>query len=140
MIQMYQTTVAAAVIRRDGRILVCRRRADQAHPRKWEFPGGKLESGESSAAALARELREELGIEARVGAELERYEYCYQGGRPLMLIFHAVDAFAGELQNRIFEELRWEEAGRLGELDFLEGDRRFLRKLSAKPPYLGPAI
>ena len=53
------TTVTAAVIEREGRILICRRRADQDQPGKWEFPGGKLEDGEQPAEALRRELREE---------------------------------------------------------------------------------
>ena len=61
------TTVVAGVLERDGKILICRRRADQPHPLKWEFPGGKLETGESPAAALIRELREELGIESEAG-------------------------------------------------------------------------
>ena len=57
-------TVTAAVIERDGRILICRRRLDQQHPGKWEFPGGKLELGEEPSESLRRELREELNVEA----------------------------------------------------------------------------
>ena len=71
------TVVVAGVLERDGKILICRRRADQPHPLKWEFPGGKIEAGESPEFALMRELREELGIEATAGAELMRYEFAY---------------------------------------------------------------
>ena len=69
------TTVVAGVLIRDNRILICQRRADQAHALKWEFPGGKLEAGESPEQALVRELREELGIESTPIRELMRYEY-----------------------------------------------------------------
>jgi 8-oxo-dGTP diphosphatase len=125
------TTVAAGLIRRDGRILIGRRKADQPHALKWEFPGGKLEPGESPAAALRRELREELAIDARIGAEVERYTYCYPGGKPILLIFHAVTDFAGEPRNCIFEEVAWVEPARLAEFDFLEGDLEFVRRLAA---------
>src|SRR5579863_1375154 len=131
MILMQPTTVVAALIRQDGRILICRRSAEQKHPLKWEFPGGKVESGESPREALARELREELAIEARIGDEVERYEFCYPGGRPLLLIFHAVDEFTGEPRNCVFHEIRWAEIGGLARFDFLEGDVDFVRRLNA---------
>jgi len=121
--------VVAAVLRREGRILICQRREDQAHPLKWEFPGGKVEAGESPEQAVARELLEELGIACREGRELERYEYCYPGKSPLMLIFYEVGRFEGEPENRIFHAMRWETAARLAEFDFLEGDRAFLGRL-----------
>ena len=73
------TTVVAAVIERDGRILICQRRRGQAHELKWEFPGGKLEPGESPEVALRRELREELAIDAAPETEITRYEYAYPG-------------------------------------------------------------
>jgi len=127
---MQQTTVVAAVIRKDARILICRRRADQLHALKWEFPGGKLERGESPQEGLARELKEELGIDAHVGQEIERYEYCYPNGRPFLLIFFDVRAFDGEVKNCVFEEIRWIDAGALPEFDFLEGDVQFVRRLA----------
>ena len=61
------TEVVAALIRRDGRILICQRPPRQSHPLKWEFVGGKIEPGETPEQALARECREELGIEVQVG-------------------------------------------------------------------------
>ena len=125
------TEVVAAVMERDGRILVCRRRADQPHPLKWEFPGGKVEPGESAEAALVRELGEELGITAVLGTELERYQYCYPAKPPILLIFFAVAEFRGELENRVFEEIRWELPAALPELDFLEGDTDFVMRLAA---------
>jgi 8-oxo-dGTP diphosphatase len=120
------TTVVAAVLSRNGRILVCRRRADQPHPLKWEFPGGKVESGETAEAALIRELREELGIEAEPVREILRYEFTYPGKNPILLIFFEVSEWRGELENRIFETIEWAAPERLPDYDFLEGDAPFL--------------
>jgi mutator protein MutT len=64
------TTVVAAIIEQDQNILVCQRKSGVPHAGKWEFPGGKVEPGESLESALARELREELTIEAKIGQEL----------------------------------------------------------------------
>lgn len=124
------TTVVAAILRHEGRILICRRRADQAHPLKWEFPGGKLEPGESPEAALVRELREELGIESEVGREIMRYEFAYSGKHPILLIFLEVRSWQGEIENRIFETILWERPEALPTFDFLEGDEMFLAFLA----------
>jgi 8-oxo-dGTP diphosphatase len=111
---------------RDGRILICRRRADQAHALKWEFPGGKVEAGESPEDALRRELQEELGIESAAPSELTRYPFAYPGKNPILLIFLLVTAWRGEVENRIFETMAWETPDRLRGYDFLEGDLPFL--------------
>jgi 8-oxo-dGTP diphosphatase len=116
------TAVVAGVLERDGKILICRRRADQPHPLKWEFPGGKLEAGESPEAALVRELREELGIESEAGVEILRYEFAYPGKQPILLIFLKVTAWRLHIENRIFETIRWESPESLSTYDFLEGD------------------
>jgi 8-oxo-dGTP diphosphatase len=123
------TIVVAGVLERKGRILVCQRRANQPHPLKWEFPGGKLEAGESPEAALVRELREELGIEATAGAELMRYEFAYPQKQPILLIFLAAAEWQGEIENRIFEAMAWEHPAALPGYDFLEGDARFVTAL-----------
>jgi 8-oxo-dGTP diphosphatase len=124
------THVVAGILERDGKILICRRRADQPHALKWEFPGGKLEPGESAAAALVRELREELGIEATAGAELMRYEFAYPGKQAILLIFLTAPAWRGEIENRIFETLVWEPWEALSNYDFLEGDAPFLKAIT----------
>ncbi len=120
------TQVVAAILQREDKILICRRRADQPHALKWEFPGGKIEPGESPGAALTRELREELGIEADPGRELTRYQFSYPGKNPILLIFIEVLSWHGEIENKIFEALVWEPANRLRTYDFLEGDAPFL--------------
>jgi len=122
--------VVAAIIERDGRILICRRTRHQSHPLKWEFPGGKVERGETPDAALARELEEELGIRDAAGEEIMRYEYCYPGKAPIELIFSRVTRFVGEPRNRIFTDMRWEPRERLAAFDFVDGDRDFLRALA----------
>jgi 8-oxo-dGTP diphosphatase len=122
------TTVVAAVIERDGRILITQRDAESWHPLKWEFPGGKVEAEETPEEAVVRELGEELAIQARIHGEIMRYEYQYPGRSPILLIFYRIVEFAGEPQNIQFEQIRWESPERLSEYDFLEGDREFLRK------------
>ena len=121
------TTVVAGILERDGRVLICRRRADQPHPLKWEFPGGKVEAGETAQTALRRELREELGIESDPATEITRYEFAYPGKNPILLIFLRVPAWTGEIENRIFVTMIWQQRDRLKEYDFLAGDEPFLR-------------
>ena len=124
------TTVVAAIIERGGRILICRRKPDQPHPLKWEFPGGKVEAGESPPQALRRELEEELALCARIGPEVERYEFRYPGKSAILLIFYAVADFSGEPRNCVFDEIRWVAPGELPQFDFLEGDVEFVKRLA----------
>lgn len=121
------TTVVAAVIERDGRILIAQRKRTGQHPLKWEFPGGKVEPDETPEAAVVRELEEELAIRVEVDAELMRYEYQYPGRWPILLMFYRVAEFSGEPKNLDFEQILWVPRDRLGDYDFLEGDAEFLR-------------
>ena len=123
--------VAAAVIERDGLILIGQRKRGSRHSLKWEFPGGKLEPGETPRAALPRELREELAIHAVIGEELDSYDIQYPGGTLTRLFFYRVTEFSGEPQNLDFEQIVWELRSLLLTYDFLDGDRAFIRKLSA---------
>ena len=123
------TTVVAAVIERGGRVLIGQRKNIGHHPLKWEFPGGKVEPGETPEAATVRELAEELAIRAKLGAEIMRYQYQYPGRPPILLIFYRVVDFEGEPQNLDFEQIRWELPARLAAYDFLEGDAEFIRSL-----------
>lgn len=122
--------VVAAIIEREGRVLICRRRPEQTHPLEWEFPGGKVELGESPAEALERELEEELGIRGGSGDVIARYEYAYPGKDAITLIFFRVTRFEGEPRNLIFQEMRWEPRQNLPNFDFVKGDRDFLRAFS----------
>jgi 8-oxo-dGTP diphosphatase len=124
------TLVVAGIIERDGRVLICQRRADSRHPLKWEFPGGKVEEGEDPAGALARELKEELAIEAEAGEEMWRCRHQYPGRPAVLLVFLRVAAHRGTPVNLDFAEIRWEERERLGGYDFLEGDAEFVRRFA----------
>jgi mutator protein MutT len=124
---LIMTTVVAAVIERDGCVLIAQRKRTGEHPLKWEFPGGKVEPTETPEAAVVRELEEELAIRVRVGAEIARYEYQYPGSWPIMLMFYRVVEFSGEPKNLDFEQILWAPRERLGDYDFLEGDAEFLK-------------
>jgi 8-oxo-dGTP diphosphatase len=121
--------VVAAIIENDGRILICRRKPEQSHPLKWEFPGGKVEPGETPPQALERELEEELAIRGAAGEEITRYQHTYPGKDAIVLIFFRVKEFEGHPRNVVFHEMRWEPIARLPEFDFVEGDVRFIRGL-----------
>src|SRR4051795_5713121 len=99
--------VSAGIIHRDGQILVGQRRRADRHPLKWEFPGGKVESGETPQQALVRELREELQIEASVGTELARYEHEYPSGSRVHLLFFAIPEFTGQVKGQVYEQTQW---------------------------------
>ncbi len=122
--------VSAGIIYRGGRVLVGQRRKADRHSLKWEFPGGKVEPGETPQEALVRELREELRIEAEVGTELARYEYDYPSGSRVHLLFFSVSTFQGEPEGRVFEQICWTDLHNLPKLDFLEGDFDFVRRLA----------
>ncbi|HEV7965933.1 MAG TPA: (deoxy)nucleoside triphosphate pyrophosphohydrolase [Candidatus Acidoferrales bacterium] len=126
--------VVAALILRDSRILVCQRRRDDSHALQWEFPGGKVEPGEIPQEALARELREELGIEAKIGKELFRTRHRYrESGQSLELIFFraSVDRSAS-LQNLVFEGFEWADPSALLQYDFLQADEEFVALLASR--------
>jgi mutator protein MutT len=122
--------VVAAVVEREGRILICQRRGGR-HALKWEFPGGKVEPGEDPPSALARELREELRIEATIGALLHTETVRYADGPAIHLEFYHVTHFSGEPVNLQFERIVWEAPRNLPAYDFLEGDVEFVKKLAS---------
>jgi 8-oxo-dGTP diphosphatase len=115
--------VVAGLIFKDGRLLACQRKADGAFPLKWEFPGGKIESGEEPKTALVRELKEELGIESEVIQEAFTHTHRYDGFATVNLKFFHVPRYSGEIVNRVFKQVRWVSADELGAIDFLDGDQ-----------------
>ena len=121
--------VVAGLIFRNDQLLICQRREGAAFALKWEFPGGKVENDEHSAAALRRELKEELAIEVR-GAELfAQYEHCYENGPTVLLQFYRVSDFAGVPQNLVFQQMLWVDLDELKRFNFLEGDRRLIEQI-----------
>jgi 8-oxo-dGTP diphosphatase len=126
-------TVVAALILRESRILVCQRRRDDSHPLQWEFPGGKVETGELPQEALARELREELGVEATIGRELFRTRHRYREFRPELelIFFQASVEPTATLQNLVFEGFEWAAPSALPDYNFLQADEEFVALLAA---------
>jgi 8-oxo-dGTP diphosphatase len=125
------TMVVAAIVEREGKVLICQRRRRDSHPLRWEFPGGKVEAGESEQSALAREINEELGISARIGPLIARVSYTYAGRDPVELAFFSVKDFEGEPANLVFEQILWEKRANLAGYDFLEADLNVVRTLGS---------
>ena len=123
--------VAAALIVQDGNILIGQRRAEQPMANQWEFPGGKIEAGESPEQALARELEEELGITAVIGQPVTRIRHNYRHGGAVDLQFFVVHQFTGAIENRIYQQVRWVKLEDLAGYDFLAADRGLIRDLAA---------
>jgi len=127
--------VVAALILRTGdngdEVLICQRKPDQAMALKWEFPGGKIEPGEVPVQALARELNEELGIDAVIGAPVTRVRHNYRNGGAVDIQFFLIKEFAGALENRIFNDMRWSTLPALPEFDFLAADLGLIKDLAA---------
>lgn len=109
---------------------MCQRRADQPMGLKWEFPGGKIEPGETAEQALVRELEEELGIAAEIGPRVIQLRHRYRNGAAIDLQFFSVRSFSGEIENRIFKEIRWSSLRELPALDFLAADLTLIRDLA----------
>ena len=125
-------TVVAALLESEGKVLACQRRRGSRFELLWEFPGGKVEPGETLEVALERELREELGVSARIGPELHRVQHQYrQSGEPFELVFFLASAPPGDVQNLEFERIEWREPKSLAELNFLEADRDLITRLAS---------
>jgi 8-oxo-dGTP diphosphatase len=122
--------VVAALMLRGDEVLICQRRADQPMALQWEFPGGKIEPGEGPEEALARELNEELGIVATIGTRVTHIRHNYRHGGAVDLQFFAVYEFRGEIENRIFRDVRWVKLEELPNYDFLVADRGLIKDLA----------
>ncbi len=125
-----QIEVVAGLIFDRQQLLVCQRHHNAAFPLKWEFPGGKIEAGETGTAALARELKEELDIRAGAMKLFHRHFHAYPDGPDVSLSFFHVLDYQGEIKNLVFEQIAWSEFANLLNFDFLDGDLPLVRKLA----------
>ncbi len=126
-----RTVVAAVIERGDRRLLIGQRRREDSSPMKWEFPGGKIRNGEAPEAALARELREELGVTLTKCVEMGRVRHQYQGAADeLEIRFFAAAIADGEAKPLCFEQIAWVLPRELGAYDFLTANRELIANLA----------
>jgi len=120
--------VTAAIIERDGNVLIARRRRDDRQGDQWEFPGGTVEAGETREACLSREMAEELGIEASVGPCLGESIYRYDHGA-IRLIAFRVHWTGKDPVPRVHDRIRWVPRKDLRRYDFSPADLPFVDML-----------
>lgn len=126
--------VAGLIIADDGRVLITRRKDDQPMGGQWEFPGGKLEPGEAPTAGLARELREELGVEVEVGRAWDVLHHAYPEFDLLMIVY-ACRLAAGATPRPVeVADLAWCRPAELGGYAILPADAPLVDRLVAEGP------
>ena len=129
----FMKDVTAAVIIENEKVLITRRAADQRHAGWWEFPGGKVEDGESPEACLRRELMEELGVDAHIGDLLAESIFQYETGA-IRLLAYCAEIIAGEIRMSVHDEFQWVSAADLAKFKLLPADRPIAEKLGAVMP------
>ena len=113
-----------------GHLLVGQRPVGKAYAGQWEFPGGKLEPGETDYQALVREFREELGLEVLLARPLFSCLHNYPDRKVELRLWQVTD-FHGEARGLEGQELRWVNPTDLRSLDFLDGNRSLLERICA---------
>ena len=122
--------VVAGIIEIDNQILLCQRHRDSKRfPLKWEFPGGKVETGESPEHAVRRELNEELGIIVEKIEKIDEYDFAYNGEDTFYLHFFKILNYKKTIRNLQFEDMAWVKRDEIFIYDLLDGDRPFLDNL-----------
>jgi 8-oxo-dGTP diphosphatase len=123
--------VAAVIERGDRRLLIGQRRRNDTSPLKWEFPGGKIQDGEEPEAALARELREELGVTLRKSAEIARVTHKYaETAECIEIQFFAAEIVEEVVVPQAFEQVHWVLPKELGGYDFLAANAQLVANLA----------
>jgi 8-oxo-dGTP diphosphatase len=120
--------VTAGIIERDGKVLIARRRPGKHMGGKWEFPGGKIEPGETPEESLARELEEELSVRAEIGGFLCSAAYSGEGVS-LELLVYRVRQIVGDPVLHEHQEIRWVVPGELAQFDLAYSDRKVVEAL-----------
>jgi 8-oxo-dGTP diphosphatase len=128
--QAHRRTVVAAALICGHRLLVAQRAHPQALAGQWEFPGGKVERGETARAALVRECEEELGCQVVIGQELGRQSL---DDGALFILFEAALAPESPAPTALeHRQLRWAEAAELPELDWVATNRRYVTDVTGR--------
>lgn len=127
-IQLPHIHVACAIIQQDGLILAAQRSATMSLPLKWEFPGGKLEAGESPQVCLLRELNEELGISVTIGQGLPPHTHCYPSFTVTLYPF-LCHQLQGHITLHEHNDARWLKLTDLLQLDWAEADLPLIQSL-----------
>lgn len=126
-----RTVVAAVIERSDRRLLIGQRRRNDTSALKWEFPGGKVERGETPEGALARELKEELGATLQKCIPIGRVAHSYaETPEQLEILFFAAEISEAELAPRAFEKTAWVLPKELGNYDFLAANAGLVANLA----------
>lgn len=120
--------VTAAIIEKDGKILITRRAPGQKQAGKWELPGGKIEPGETAQVCLMRELKEELGIAAEIGKKTGESIYHYEHGVIRLIAFKAV-WLSGQIRLSVHDEYAWVKPDELLTYDLAPADIPIIREL-----------
>ena len=121
--------VTAAVIFNGDRVLITRRPDDKRHPGFWEFPGGKIDPGESPEAALCREIREELGAEITVEEIFEVVFFRYDWG-PVLILAYRCQLLTNTIHDIGVAEHRWVRPKELADFSILPADRPIINRLN----------
>jgi 8-oxo-dGTP diphosphatase len=129
---MIPIPVVTGLIVKDGKILMCQRREDKLYPLHWEFPGGKVEAGESLVQALERELTEELAITITDAESWFEDTMTYSNGLTYHVTFFLIREYEGEPKNMEFNEIGWFTAPELDFIQQLSGNLNILEKIAAE--------
>lgn len=124
--------VAVGIITINSQVLVCQRKKTSRYALKWEFPGGKLENGESVEHCLRRELQEELSIDAIIGEEFFRQQWFYPDSGSFEVFYHRIPSYSGTIRNNVFEQILWAHFSELTRIDMLEGNREVISQLKSQ--------
>jgi 8-oxo-dGTP diphosphatase len=126
-----RTVVAAVIERADRRLLIGQRRRNDTSPLKWEFPGGKVEKNETPEVALARELKEELGVQLLRCAPIGKVQHKYANvSEMLEILFYAATIKEDEVSPQSFERVAWVLPKELGDYDFLAANSQLIAHLA----------
>ncbi|OGX00607.1 MAG: hypothetical protein A3I73_04685 [Omnitrophica bacterium RIFCSPLOWO2_02_FULL_45_16] len=127
----HERQVTAAILEKDGNILIARRRKGRTLGGKWEFPGGKIEPGETPQGCLRRELKEEFDIETEVGDFFCSSKFKY-GFIPIELLVYKVKYISGDFKVNEHDDAKWVNPYELNGYDFMAADKPVVRRLLSK--------